>query len=45
MLHVNSADTKYAAIYISGDTSLEDPHKKILLIEQVFHELMFADVD
>jgi len=40
-LHINPAETKYAAIYINGDTTLEDPHGKILLTEQVFHELMF----
>lgn len=44
-LRVNPADTEYAAIYINGDTTLEDPHKKILLTEQVFHELMFADAN
>jgi len=44
-LRVNPADTEYAAIYINGDTTLEDPHKKILLTEQVFHELMFADAE
>ena len=41
----NPANTEYAAIYINGDSTLEDPHKKILLTEQVFHDLMFADVD
>ena len=40
-LRVNTADTEYAAIYINGDTTLNDPHKKILLTEQVFHDLMF----
>jgi len=40
-LRINPADTEYAAIYINGDTTLDDPHKKILLTEQVFHELMF----
>ena len=45
VLRVNPADTEYAAIYINGDTTLEDPHKKILLTEQVFHELMFADAE
>lgn len=28
-------------IYINGDTTLDDPHKKILLTEQAFHGLMF----
>jgi adenine-specific DNA-methyltransferase len=40
-LRINPADTEYAAIYINGDTTLDDPHKKILLTEQVFHGLMF----
>ena len=40
-LRINTADTEYAAIYINGDTTLNDPHKKILLTEQVFHDLMF----
>ena len=40
-LRINPADTEYAAIYINGDTTLDDPHKKILLTEQVFYELMF----
>ena len=40
-LRINPADTEYAAIYINGDTTLDDPHKKILLTEQVFHDLMF----
>ena len=40
-LRINTADTEYAAIYINGDTTLNDRHKKILLTEQVFHDLMF----
>lgn len=40
-LRINPADTEYAAIYINGDTTLDDPHKKILLTEQAFHGLMF----
>jgi len=40
-LRINTADTEYAAIYINGDTTLNDPHKKILLTEEVFHALMF----
>jgi len=40
-LRINPADTEYAAVYVNGDTTLDDPHKKILLTEQVFHELMF----
>jgi len=40
-LRINTSDTEYAAIYINGDTTLDDPHKKILLIEKAFHELMF----
>lgn len=40
-LGINPADTEYAAIYINGDTTLDDPHKKVLLTEQAFHELMF----
>jgi len=42
-LRVNPADTEYAAIYINGDTTLEDPHKKVLLTERAFHELMFDE--
>ncbi|MCK4505137.1 MAG: site-specific DNA-methyltransferase [Candidatus Aegiribacteria sp.] len=40
-LGIDPADTEYSAIYINGDTTLNDPHKKILLTEQVFHGLMF----
>jgi len=40
-LRINPAGTEYAAIYINGDTTLDDPHKKILLTEQAFHDLMF----
>ncbi len=40
-LRINTTDTESAAIYINGDTTLDDPHKKVLLTEQVFHELMF----
>ena len=40
-LRINPANTEYAAIYINGDTTLEDPHKKILLTEQAFHGFMF----
>ena len=40
-LGINPAETEYAAIYINGDTTLDDPHGKILLTEQVFYELMF----
>ncbi len=40
-LRINPADTEYAANYINGDTTLDDPHKKILLTEQAFQGLMF----
>ena len=40
-LRINTADTEYHAIYINGDTTLNDPHKKILLTEEIFHNLMF----
>lgn len=40
-LRINPADTEYAVIYINGDTTLDDPHKKIHLTEQAFHNLMF----
>jgi adenine-specific DNA-methyltransferase len=40
-LRIKPADAPYAAIYVNGDTTLDDPQKKILLTEQVFHELMF----
>jgi len=40
-LRINTADTEYKAIYINGDTTLNDPHKKIMLTEEVFHNLMF----
>ncbi|MEX0718156.1 MAG: DNA methyltransferase [Planctomycetaceae bacterium] len=40
-LAVDPAETEYAAIYVNGDNTLDDPHHKILLTEQVFHELMF----
>ena len=35
-----ASDCEYAAIYINGDTMLDDPHKRILLTEQVFGELI-----
>jgi len=40
-LRINTADTEYRAIYINGDTTLNDPHKKIILTEDAFHKLMF----
>lgn len=40
-LRINTADTEYHAIYINGDTTLNDPHKKILLTEEAFNALMF----
>ena len=40
-LQINTADTKYKAIYINGDTTLNDPHNFIMLTEEIFHNLMF----
>ena len=40
-LRINPAETEYAAVYINGDATLDDPHGKFLLTEQVFYELMF----
>ncbi|GAB6060837.1 hypothetical protein [Desulfonatronum parangueonense] len=40
-LRIKPADTEYAAIYINGDTTLDDSHNKILLTEQAFLGLMF----
>lgn len=40
-LKINPSETDYAAIYINGDTTLENPHKKVLLTEKIFHDLMF----
>jgi len=40
-LRINPADTEYKAIYINGDTTLNDPHNKIMLTEEVFLNLMF----
>ena len=40
-LQIDPADTDYKVIYINGDTTLNDPHQKIMLTEEVFHNLMF----
>jgi len=40
-LQIDPADTEYKAIYINGDTTLDDPHQKIMLTEKIFHNLMF----
>lgn len=40
-LRINTSDTEYAAIYINGDTTLDDPHKKIHLTDGKFNDLMF----
>jgi adenine-specific DNA-methyltransferase len=40
-LRIDPADTEYKAIYINGDTTLNDPHQKIMLTEKIFHNLMF----
>jgi len=39
--NINPAETEFRAIYINGDTTLEDPHNKVRLIEETFHTLMF----
>jgi adenine-specific DNA-methyltransferase len=40
-ISVNPADTEFAFIYVNGSHTLEDPHKKIHLIEEEFHLRMF----
>ena len=42
---INPAETEYRAIYVNGDHTLEDPHKKINNIAEVFNELMFECED
>ncbi len=44
-VRVNPAETEYRAIYVNGDHTIEDPHKKIFNIAQVFNELMFECED
>ncbi len=44
-MRVNPADTEYRAIYINGDHRLEDPHKKIFNIAEIFNTLMFDGVE
>lgn len=39
---LNPADTEYAAIYVNGDHTLDDPHSKISVIEDAFYDRMFA---
>jgi len=39
---LNPADTEYAAIYVNGDHTLDDPQSKISVIEDVFYDRMFA---
>jgi adenine-specific DNA-methyltransferase len=40
-ISVNPADTEFAFIYVNGSCTLEDPHRKIHLIEEEFHLRMF----
>lgn len=44
-LDLNPADTEFTAIYVNGDHTLHDPHKKIHRIEKTFAELMFEGCD
>ncbi len=40
-LRIDTSNCHYAAIYINGANTLDDPHKRIHLSDRVFHELMF----
>ncbi len=40
-LQIRMADTHYSAVYINGDTTLDDPNGKIRLTEEIFYTLMF----
>lgn len=39
--NISPTETEFRAIYINGDTTLEDPYNKVRLIEETFHKLMF----
>ncbi len=40
-LRIDTSNCHYAAIYINGANTLDDPRKRIHLSDRVFHELMF----
>jgi adenine-specific DNA-methyltransferase len=40
-LAVNPADTEFDFLYVNGPHTLNDPHSKVHLIEEVFQRLMF----
>ncbi len=40
-LQISMADTHYSAVYINGDSTLDDPRGKIRLTEEIFYTLMF----
>jgi adenine-specific DNA-methyltransferase len=42
-IDVNPTDTEYAAVYVNGSHTLNDPHNKIHLTEEAFHRLMFEN--